>query len=175
MLGCAVREIGATLVSRQRLLQPTTRNITTHCATAVHQKHDDPGHPALDAAGYYFDASSSPANLVLWSGSMFICFGLAPIGSTKRATSRRRTIFRFERGTELANLVLWSGTMPISFGLAPIGSTKRETSRRQTRVHLGPEIRLSLDDARASTRYLTLRGSPAPRTTAECENPDQDL
>ena len=86
MLGCAVREIGATLVSRQRLLQPTTRNITTHCATAVHQKHDDPGHPALDAAGYYFEGSSPPANLVLWFGSMFIRLVLAAIGFMKRAT-----------------------------------------------------------------------------------------
>ena len=64
------------------------RNFTTHCATVVPKNDDDPGHPALDAAGYYFDASSSPANLVLWFGSMFICLGLAAIGTMKRATIR---------------------------------------------------------------------------------------
>ena len=77
------------------------------------QKDDDPGHPALDAAGYYFDGSSPPADLVLWFGSMFICLGLTANGTMKRATIRRRTIFRVQCGIELANLVLWSGTMSI--------------------------------------------------------------
>ena len=79
----------------------------------MHQKHDDPGHPALDAAGYYFEGSNPPANLVLWFGSMFICLGLAAIGTVKRTMIRRGTIFRFQCGTELANFVLWSGTMSI--------------------------------------------------------------
>ena len=73
-------------MSLQQPLDTTPRNFTTHCATAVHQKHDDPGHPALGAAGYYFDGSSSPANLVLWFGSMFIRLVLAAIGFMKRAT-----------------------------------------------------------------------------------------
>ena len=95
-------------MSCHRPLHPTSRNIADHNATVVHQKDDDPGHPTLNAARYYFDGSSSPTNLVLWSG-----------------------------------------TISIALGLAAIRSSKRATNRRQARVHLSPEIELTLLFARA--------------------------
>ena len=74
----------------------------------MHQKDDDPGHPTLGAAKYFF-----------------------------------------HDGSGLPNLVLWSSTISIALGLAPMVATKRATSCCQARVHLSPEIEITLHYARA--------------------------
>ena len=53
----------------------------------MHQKDDDPGHPTLGAAKYFFHDGSGLPNLVLWSSTISIALDLAATVSTKRATS----------------------------------------------------------------------------------------
>ena len=87
MLGCAVREIEASTDFASTPARHHVAELHHPQLYGVSQNVDNPGHPTLGAARYYFDVGSALPNLVLWFGSMFIRLGLAAIGSMKRVTS----------------------------------------------------------------------------------------